>query len=1224
MTSSRVTQPFIGLRSFTREDDALFYGRDRLINGLLTRLSETRFVTVLGRSGAGKSSLVKAGLIPALEAGYLDWNGANWEIVTIQPGGNPINSLAAGLAASDWGKAYTRGAGPNEATRTIAQRLRADSMGLTHAVGAYPPADNARLLLIVDQFEETFRFGVERDAVSKRGASEVERSVSDIRDAKHFVDTLVDAVSSQAPIYIILTMRSDFLGLCGEHPGLADAVNRGVFLVSDMTESEMVAAIEMPARFAGGKVEPALVSALLNEVNGAQYQLPMLQHVLMRLWESVPDGAPRVLTVPMLRALGDSSAVLGEHLSQIFNLLDPPEREVAEKLFKCITKMVDDKNVRDPASLRTIVEETGASKETLISVIEKFRAPKCSFISPLPPEKLVDDSYIDITHEAVIHGWKLLKKWMVEESQSARHYMELCKGADRERYDGLLRDSADLQEKARWRDRVQPTAAWARRYGGDFNEAMRFFERSLDARDRSMLREAIQAGKFNTSDPESITRLIDRGVRLTQRDLQNWEYAPHYLVLVPDQIARLYGPQSSDETSLESSNTPVMTSEDFARHIPPEAKRVKTLGGLSLAHFGAAGGNKEMLDYLRGIGVNFEETTERGTKAFVFGCDRDDTSALDWFAEKFPGVDFVNHQNERGWTALMYAVGDGRLKAVEWLLGKGADVNKADREGATALHVASNQLGRADAIPLLLRRGADPNRVTELGRSPIYDAAVARNSEALARLLEASNANANLPDKDGATPIIAALQSWGIGPIVPVLRMLVEKGAEVRAVYPRTGDTPLSLALENLARWEGLGRVVDLLVQKRAYVDVPNAEGKTPIGIALTRNHEDIAIDLLHTGERQGGGDRSAEWLANAAATNSIEFLYHLLKSGVSVDVMHESSDGLRSTALHVAAGAGAAGAVQLLLDHGAKQDALDSDGETPLRVALRRSEWRAAKTLIDAGSHLPKWLTFDIDREGQQLKPESRESIRASLCKQLKPATDVEWPFEPIIKGNWRLLAVEEAAAALDKLYQDTLFLLREVSERIDAVREVNVPFIEGGKLIEARVSADGAVQGYYTFLRYADTTSEVDGQKASLEFAPSVLRLGTRESAALYLRFACAASEYDRYFLSLIESAEDAFREGGLSVSDEARARVAGAATAVTFDTTEPQSGPVRWTGHAVVQYGSSLWPVAFKLNANGSVDLRGEGTLGEDLPCPEIRFFNGVRTVSVQRGGAASPED
>ncbi|HEU4432109.1 MAG TPA: hypothetical protein VFR51_01850, partial [Pyrinomonadaceae bacterium] len=271
--SKRIKNPFPGLRPFETEEYRLFFGREGQSDALLARLQRTRFLAVVGTSGSGKSSLIRAGLMPALRGGLMAGTGSGWRIAVMRPGGDPIGNLAAELVKDDVLPAAGAGLRTDEAEAVIDATLRGGSLGIVDAAYQGRLGEHEKLLIVVDQFEELFRF---RAAQQNTNADE----------AAAFVKLLLEAAHQrELSIYIVLTMRSDFLGDCAQFQGLPEAINEGQYLIPRMTRDERRFAVTGPVGVTRGKITEPLVNRLLNDVGDNPDQLPILQHALMRTRE---------------------------------------------------------------------------------------------------------------------------------------------------------------------------------------------------------------------------------------------------------------------------------------------------------------------------------------------------------------------------------------------------------------------------------------------------------------------------------------------------------------------------------------------------------------------------------------------------------------------------------------------------------------------------------------------------------------------------------------------------------------------------------------------------------------------------------------------------------------------------------------------------------------------------------------------------------------------------
>ncbi len=282
MSSTRFVNPFPGLRPFDTDEDYLFFGREHQTVELLKLLREHRFLAVVGTSGSGKSSLVRAGLLPELQGGTINAAGSSWEIAILRPGGNPIRNLARALCDADLYDSEGEDTEPS-----LVATLTRSGLGLVDAVRQSDIEADVNLLIVVDQFEEVFRF---------RQSSSANEDV-----AASFVSLLLEASQQRdLPIYAILTMRSDYIGDCAEFRGLAEAVNDGEYLIPRLKRDQLRTAIEGPVKVGGGQIANRLVQELMNDVGNDQDQLPLLQHALMRTWDQW-ESDHAVASPPRLR-----------------------------------------------------------------------------------------------------------------------------------------------------------------------------------------------------------------------------------------------------------------------------------------------------------------------------------------------------------------------------------------------------------------------------------------------------------------------------------------------------------------------------------------------------------------------------------------------------------------------------------------------------------------------------------------------------------------------------------------------------------------------------------------------------------------------------------------------------------------------------------------------------------------------------------------------------------
>lgn len=473
-----IQNPFPGLRAFEEDEDILFFGREKQIDELLKKLRLVRFLTVIGSSGSGKSSLVKSGLIPSLHSGFMSGAGSRWKICTFRPGNNPIGNLAHALSKN--GVLYTYESEEDEHTYSAINEstLRRSNFGLIDAYKQSGVDPKNNLLILVDQFEELFRFSrYEKDV--KEGK----------RDSAAFINLLLKATEQrELPIYVVFTMRSDFLGDCTEFRGLPEAINEGQYLVPRMTREERRDAITGPVSVGGAAMSPRLLNQLLNDVGDNPDQLPILQHAMMRTWDLWKkkyenSAEPGEIDLAEYNAIGTMQLALSQHAEEAYAELDTPrERQICELVFKALTdKGADARGIRRPRQLAELCEVANASEAEVIAVVDTFRRKGRGFLMPPHNVALNESSIIDISHESIMRVWDRLMLWVDEENQSAQIYLRLCDASNL--YEtgkgGLLRDP-ELQVSWKWKEENSPNATWASRYNNQFDKAILFLDHSKD------------------------------------------------------------------------------------------------------------------------------------------------------------------------------------------------------------------------------------------------------------------------------------------------------------------------------------------------------------------------------------------------------------------------------------------------------------------------------------------------------------------------------------------------------------------------------------------------------------------------------------------------------------------------------------------------------------------------------------------------------------------------
>jgi tetratricopeptide (TPR) repeat protein len=520
--------PYPGLRPFERDESHLFFGRDHCVDDMIERLAERRFLAVLGSSGTGKSSLVRTGLFSALEMGLLSGAGSRWLIVDFRPGGDPLGNLARALFEAECAVTKrTSRCGPYIATleRRFKQEGRRELIKWCREGHL---AEGTNLLILVDQFEELFRY-------QKAEWREDAQALVNLLLESRWPRGLASPQRAEIPIYVTITLRSEYLGACALIWGLPEAINEGTYLTPRMKRQECEEAILGPARVCGLDVDPQLVTKLLNDMadfapwdvegNKDQLtrlarsadQLPLMQHALNQMWRRA--SRQRKGDEEIVLKLADYRGLereLDSHAEDVFASLDASNQATAERIFRAVTQGATVANaVRRPTrygpgrtaagaqqphdgqfdaggQLRdqqpqddqsqdeqdNIIDICGGTRKrkTVFNVLAAFGPEGCQFLTanprPAVGQSANDDAWIDIAHESLIRQWQRSSRWLEKEGQAARQWQQLKEKAEKK--DWLIGRS--LSDAKKFRKEGQPTRAWAARYGGGFERVDRFIE----------------------------------------------------------------------------------------------------------------------------------------------------------------------------------------------------------------------------------------------------------------------------------------------------------------------------------------------------------------------------------------------------------------------------------------------------------------------------------------------------------------------------------------------------------------------------------------------------------------------------------------------------------------------------------------------------------------------------------------------------------------------------
>ena len=449
--------PYIGLRPFDVDESILFFGRNDQSLELLQRLHQHHFVAVVGSSGSGKSSLLRAGLIPALKAGYLIDDSDDWFISIMKPGLSPLYNLSESVLFQT-----EPGHTKNDIADLLQQIKEQGADALLQRILPVIKEKKNNFFLLVDQFEELFRFAMNQEDTNKKD------------EAIDFVNIMLELTQQrEIPFYVVLTMRSDFIGDCAQFYGLPEAMNQSQYLVPRLSRMQLKTVIESPALLYGSKVDPVLTSKLLNDLGKVKDELPLLQHALMRIWDfEMSVNRSGMVDMEDYESIGGIEKALSNHADEALNGMSEDDLFLTKKIFQALTTTDDNgRKIRRQVLMSKLIELTGAAEPKLLEIIQLFIKDKRSFLI-ISPAGETGDKIIDISHESLIRQWDMLGKWVDEEAESTAIYLQLAESAglyQKKKKDFL--SGSELQLALEWNKTFKPVAAWADRYskGFDFN-----------------------------------------------------------------------------------------------------------------------------------------------------------------------------------------------------------------------------------------------------------------------------------------------------------------------------------------------------------------------------------------------------------------------------------------------------------------------------------------------------------------------------------------------------------------------------------------------------------------------------------------------------------------------------------------------------------------------------------------------------------------------------------
>ncbi|HSZ30643.1 MAG TPA: hypothetical protein VK784_12925, partial [Pseudonocardiaceae bacterium] len=389
-----------GLTTFQPEDADRFFGREELVDEVVNFLTERRFMSVFGPSGSGKSSLLRAGVIPAVSQRSAD-NGHLWPTVLFTPGERPLDECATHLAR-------LLGIPAGSVLADLTDDPRYLHLAIRQSLVDQP--DEVDLLLVVDQFEEVFTL------------------CQDTGQRSQFIAALLAAAFAlTSRVRVVLGIRADFYSRCAEHPDLVEALRDGQILVWPMQAEQLRAAITRPAVRASLMVETALVSTIVSEMVGRPGALPLMSHALVETWRRRRGCT---LTLADYEATGGVEGALTQTAERAYTSLNAEERHAAREVFLRLTALGEGTEDTRRRILTTELDHQDPVTTVVLETLARARL------------LTLGENTIEIAHETLIRSWPRLRGWLTDNRDDLRIHRQLTEAT--QTWEGLSRDPGAL------------------------------------------------------------------------------------------------------------------------------------------------------------------------------------------------------------------------------------------------------------------------------------------------------------------------------------------------------------------------------------------------------------------------------------------------------------------------------------------------------------------------------------------------------------------------------------------------------------------------------------------------------------------------------------------------------------------------------------------------------------------------------------------------------------
>ncbi len=466
--------PFVGLHPFSEDEAELFFGREKESGQILQKLIDKRFLAISGESCSGKTSLIRAGLISRLRAGFEVEDRANWLTMEFEPGKLPLENMAVALL--DEFNDETNIENIQHLVRKM--RVKGAQAILNEIIFEFDDQDT-NLLFVVDRFEDIFRYGLDNIDETAR------------QDLPNFISILLELSQQKLPIFIIILLRSDFLPDCKNYPELHELIDKNLFELRMLEEDALKQVIVKPVQSYGKRITAPLIQRLLDDIQAVDYKLPALQHVLMQTWEKWAETRMGPLDISHYEAVGTVENAVSLHAGEALTGMTEREKELTERLFRTLIYIDSLGRITCCAVYLSAMNSIiGGRGNEIAKIIDLFYSGGRSLIS-ISEDIIKNDLIVDISNGSLTMLWKTYQEWVEKEREAVTFYSLLTESA-RHYFNGTgpLWDSDMVQEAREWKEANKINKFWARRYDTHYEEALDFLDKS-----ESILVQDNKAGK---------------------------------------------------------------------------------------------------------------------------------------------------------------------------------------------------------------------------------------------------------------------------------------------------------------------------------------------------------------------------------------------------------------------------------------------------------------------------------------------------------------------------------------------------------------------------------------------------------------------------------------------------------------------------------------------------------------------------------------------------------